>query len=66
MGKFKEYVKRKKERPNKEIRKILDEILELCELVEKKYNIKPMGFLVDNYLRLQDDLIEKVEELKDD
>lgn len=40
----------------------LNEILELCELTEEKYQIKPKGFLVDNYLRIQDDINEIIEE----
>lgn len=34
----------------------LKEIQDLCELTEEKYQIKPKGFLVDNYLRIQDDI----------
>lgn len=34
----------------------LKEIQDLCELTEEKYKIKPKGFLVDNYLRIQDDI----------
>ena len=41
----------------------LNEILELCELTEEKYQIKPKGFLVDNYLRIQDDINEIIEEV---
>ena len=38
------------------IKEKLKEIFELCQLTEEKYQIKPMGFLVDNYLRIQDDI----------
>ena len=41
----------------------LNEILELCELTEEKYQIKPKGFLVDNYLRIQDDINQLIEEI---
>ena len=41
----------------------LNEILELCELTEEKYQIKPKGFLVDNYLRILDDIDQLIEEL---
>lgn len=44
----------------------LNEILELCELTEEKYQIKPKGFLVDNYLRIQDDINEIIEEGSED
>ena len=45
------------------IKKKLNEILELCELTEEKYQIKPKGFLVDNYLRIQDDINQLIEEV---
>ena len=44
------------------IKEKLNEILELCELTEEKYKIKPKGFLVDNYLRIQDDINQIIEE----
>lgn len=44
------------------IKKKLNEILELCELTEEKYQIEPKGFLVDNYLRIQDDINQIIEE----
>ena len=49
------------------IKKKLNEILELCELTEEKYQIEPKGFLVDNYLRIQDDINQIIEgALEDD
>ena len=44
------------------IKKKLNEILELCELTEEKYQIEPKGFLVDNYLHIQDDINQIIEE----
>lgn len=41
----------------------LNKILELCELTEEKYQIKPKGFLVDNYLRIYDDINQLIEGL---
>ena len=48
------------------IKKKLNEILELCELTEEKYQIEPKGFLVDNYLRIQDDINQIIEEELED
>ena len=45
------------------IKKKLNEILELCELTEEKYQIEPKGFLVDNYLRIQDDINQIIDEV---
>ena len=44
------------------IKEKLNEILELCELTEEKYQIEPKGFLVDNYLRIQDDINQIIKE----
>ena len=47
------------------IKEKLNEILELCELTEEKYQIKPRGFLIDNYLRIQDDINQIIKEWLD-
>ena len=44
------------------IKEKLNEILELCELTEEKYQIEPKGFLVDKYLHIQDDINQIIEE----
>ena len=48
------------------IKEKLNEILELCELTEEKYQIEPKGFLVDNYLRIQDDINQIIKEWLED
>ena len=44
------------------IKEKLNEIPELCELIEEKYLIKHKGLLVDNYLRIQDDINQIIKE----
>ena len=47
-------------------KKKLNEIIELCELTEEKYQIEPKGCVVDNYLRIQDDINRIIKEWLED
>ena len=48
------------------IKKKLNEILELCELTEEKYQNERKSNMVDNYLRIQDDINQIIEEVLED